>query len=57
MDKQIYVATVRDNKPLPDKAGAFQLIVPGEKRGGRWLRQLRTFALRSFGRPSTGCHR
>jgi hypothetical protein len=40
MDKEIYVATKRDNKPLPGNAGPFQLVVPGERRGGRWLRQL-----------------
>jgi len=40
MDKQIYVVTKRDAKPLPENARPFQLVVPGEKRGGRWLRQL-----------------
>ena len=40
MDKQIYVVTKRDGKPLPENARPFQLVAPGEKRGARWLRQL-----------------
>lgn len=46
MDKPIYVAFARDGKPLQEKAGVFQLVVPGEKRGARWLRQLRTVSVR-----------
>jgi hypothetical protein len=39
-DKAIYVATKRDGKPLPANDGPFQLVVPGEKRNARWVRQL-----------------
>ena len=39
MDKSIYLVTERDGKPLAGKDGPFQLVVPGEKRGGRWVRQ------------------
>lgn len=46
MDKQVFVATRRDGKPLPDNAKPFQLVVPGEKRGGRWLRQLASLTVR-----------
>jgi len=46
MDKPIYVATRRDNQPLPENARPFQLVVPGEKRGGRWVRQLATVAVK-----------
>ena len=46
MDKPIYVAARRDNKPLPENARPFQLVVPGEKRGGRWLRQLATVTVK-----------
>ena len=41
MDKAVYVATKRDGKPLPEDDGPFQLVVPGEKRNARWVRQLR----------------
>jgi len=46
MDKPIYVAIRRDGKPLPDAAGPFQLIVPGEKRQGRSVRQLTALRVR-----------
>lgn len=46
MDKPVYVVTERDGKPLPANAMPFQLIAPGEKRGGRWLRQLTSLTLK-----------
>jgi hypothetical protein len=46
MDKAIYVVTGRDGKPLADKDGPFQLVVPGEKRNARWVRQVTALRLR-----------
>jgi len=46
MDKPLYLVTRRDGKPLPEKAGPFQLVAPGEKRGGRWIRQLQSLRVR-----------
>ncbi len=40
MEKEIYVVTSRDGKPLSEKEGPFELVVPGEKRPGRWVRQV-----------------
>lgn len=40
LDKAVYVATQRDGKPLAANDGPFELIVPGEKRNARWVRQL-----------------
>ena len=40
MDKSVYVVTKRDGKPLSEKDGPFQLVAPGEKRAGRWVRQV-----------------
>lgn len=40
MDRAVYVVTKRDGKPLTDKDGPFQLVVPGEKRRARWVRQV-----------------
>jgi hypothetical protein len=40
MDKAVYFVTKRDGKALADKDGPFQLVVPGEKRNGRWVRQV-----------------
>jgi hypothetical protein len=46
MDKSAYVVTKRDGKPLSDKDGPFQLVVPGEKRGARWVRQVTALKIR-----------
>ena len=40
MEKFVYVVTKRDGKPLSEKDGPFQLVVPGEKRSARWVRQV-----------------
>lgn len=40
-DRKIYVVMKRDGMPLTPKDGPFQLIVPGEKRNARWVRQLK----------------
>jgi hypothetical protein len=46
MDKAVYVVTKRDRKPLSDKDGPFQLVVPGEKRDARWVRQVTALRIR-----------
>jgi hypothetical protein len=46
MDKAIYLATKRDGAALNEKTGPFQLVAPGEKRTGRWVRQLAALRLR-----------
>ena len=40
MDKSVYVVTNGDGKPLSDKDGPFELVVPGKKRNARWVRQV-----------------
>jgi hypothetical protein len=45
-DKPVYVILRRDGKPLPDKAGPFQLVAPGEKRGARWVRQVQALRVK-----------
>ena len=47
MDKSASVVTKRDGKPLSDKDGPFQLVVPGEKRGARWVRQVTALKIRA----------
>ena len=37
---EVFVAFQRDGKPLPAEMGPFRLIVPTDKRGARWIRQL-----------------
>jgi hypothetical protein len=46
MDKPVYVVTTRDGKPLSDHDGPFQLVVPGEKRPSRWVRQVTALRVR-----------
>jgi hypothetical protein len=46
MDKAIYVVTKRDGKQLSENDGPFQLVVPGEKRSARWVRQLTALKIR-----------
>jgi len=40
-DRKVYVVTKRDGKPLLARDGPFELVVPGEKRNSRWVRQLK----------------
>ena len=46
MDKAIYVVTKRDGMQLSENDGPFQLVVPGEKRSARWVRQLTALKIR-----------
>jgi hypothetical protein len=46
MDKAVYVVTKRDGKALSEKDGPFQLVVPGEKRGARWVRQVTALTIK-----------
>jgi hypothetical protein len=36
-DRKVYVVMKLDGKPLSNKDGPFELIVPGEKRYSRWF--------------------
>ncbi len=42
---QIIIADEVDGKPLPANTGPFQMIVPGEKKFGRWVRQVKEIKL------------
>ncbi len=46
MDKPVYLVTQRDGKPLSAGDGPFELVVPGEKRNGRWVRQVTGLTIR-----------
>lgn len=39
-DKQIILADRRDGKELPENARSYQIVTEGEKRAGRWVRQV-----------------
>jgi DMSO/TMAO reductase YedYZ molybdopterin-dependent catalytic subunit len=39
-DRVILLADRRDKKPLDDRHGPVQIVVPGEKKHARWVRQV-----------------
>lgn len=39
-DKKIILADMQEGKPLSEKNGPWQIIVPDEKRHARWVRQV-----------------
>jgi hypothetical protein len=39
-DRVVLLADRRDGKPLDEKQGPLRVIVPGEKRHSRWVRQV-----------------
>jgi hypothetical protein len=44
-ERVILLADRRDGKPLSDHEGPLQVIVPGEKRHARWVRQVIRFKI------------
>ena len=45
-DKVILLADRQDDAPLPALAGPLQIVVPDEKRHGRWVRQVKSLTIR-----------
>lgn len=45
------LADTRDGKPLDAHEGPYRIIVPGEKRPGRWVRQVQRIELRFAAPP------
>ena len=46
-DRLIVLADTKDGKPLPEKEGPFRIVVPAEKRPARWIRNVRTIAIKN----------
>jgi len=46
-DRLIVLADTKDGKPLPEKEGPFRIIVPEEKRPARWIRNVKTIAIKN----------
>lgn len=40
-DRVVLLADKRDGKPLSAEEGPLRIVVPGEKRAGRWVRQVK----------------
>ena len=45
-DRIILLADTKDGQPLPPREGPFRIIVPGEKRPARWVRQVNALTVR-----------
>ena len=46
MDRMVLLADHRDGQPLAATEGPLRLVVPGEKRYARWVRQVRVGTIR-----------
>jgi hypothetical protein len=46
--RQIILADKRDGKPLDAKEGPFRIVVPGDKRPARWIRQVRELRIKAI---------
>ena len=45
-DRVVLLADTKDGQPLPPREGPFRIIVPGEKRPARWVRQVTAVTIR-----------
>jgi len=48
-NRVILLADRRDDRPLAATVGPLQIIVPDERRHGRWVRQVKTLTIRRTG--------
>jgi DMSO/TMAO reductase YedYZ molybdopterin-dependent catalytic subunit len=48
---QAIVADMEDGKPLDAQHGPLRLVVPGDKRQGRWVRMLTNISVQKAGEP------
>jgi|SRR3954463_13282567 len=46
-DRAVILADKKDGKPLPEKEGPFRIIAPSEKRPARWIRNVKTIAIKT----------
>lgn len=46
-DRPVILADTKDGKPLPETHGPWQMIVPDDKKHGRWVRQVTSVRLKS----------
>ena len=49
-ERAILIADRRDGKPLPADVGPYQIVVPDEARGSRWVRQVEKIVVFSAAR-------
>lgn len=56
-DNRIIVADRMNGKPLDPKEGPFKIVVPGDKRPGRWIRMLTALQVENAVSPSASSPR
>jgi DMSO/TMAO reductase YedYZ molybdopterin-dependent catalytic subunit len=44
-DRTIILADQQDSQPLPDNAAPFRVVVPGDTRPARWVRQVKSIEI------------
>ncbi len=44
-DRVILLADRRDGKPLNTREGPLRIVIPGDKRGARWIRGVTTLEI------------
>jgi hypothetical protein len=44
-DKQIFLAYLKNGKPLDEKEGPYRVVIPDEKRMARWVREVTTLKI------------
>ena len=44
-DRPLWLCYHEDGKPMPAEEGPLRLLVPGEKRGARWVRKVTEFSV------------
>ncbi|UII26339.1 molybdopterin-dependent oxidoreductase [Fulvivirga maritima] len=47
-DEAVFIAYQADNKSLPEHVGPFQMIVPGEKKHARWIREIKSINVKDI---------
>jgi DMSO/TMAO reductase YedYZ molybdopterin-dependent catalytic subunit len=45
-DRVILLADRRDGRPMDESEGPLRIVVPGEKKQGRWVRQVKSLTVR-----------
>lgn len=56
-DNVILLADRRDGRPLGEEEGPLRLVIPGEKRMARWVRQVTTLVILRAENPGPGGRR
>jgi len=46
-DRLIVLADKKDEKQLPEREGPFRVVAPAEKRPARWIRNVKTIAIKT----------